>query len=130
MINGPHLRALQFAQAVAAGCLVVGMAVFSSQNAYAQAFSGINGTITDQNGLAIPNASITILNTDAGVRRNAESSSVGSYYVTDLIPGTYTVTVERTGFKALVQRNVLVQAGMQSTANATLTVGDVTSTLE
>ena len=78
----------------------------------------------------IPNARITILNIDTGVRRNTESSSVGSYYVTDLIPGTYTVTVEKAGFKASVQKNVVVQAGLQSTANATLTVGDVSSTVE
>ena len=69
-------------------------------------------------------------NVDTGVRRNAESSSVGSYYITDLIPGIYTVTVEKPGFKSSVQKNVVVQAGMQSTANATLMVGDVSSTVE
>ena len=127
MIPTLGVRALQFAQTVAAGCLVVGFALFSSPNSHAQTLSGINGTITDQSGSAIPDAKITILNIDTGVRRNTESSSAGSYYVTDLIPGIYTVTVEKPGFKSSVQKNVVVQAGMQSTANATLMVGDVSS---
>ncbi len=97
---------------------------------HAQVLSGINGTVTDQSGSAVANAKITILNVDTGVRRNAESSSVGSYYITDLIPGTYTVSVEKAGFKASVQKNVGVQAGMQSTANTTLMVGDVSSSVE
>ena len=92
--------------------------------------SGINGTVTDQSGSAIPDARITILNVDTGVRRNTESSSVGSYYITDLIPGTYTVTVEKPGFKSSVQNNVVVQAAAKSTANAMLTVGDVSETVE
>jgi len=130
MIASPRVRTLSIAAAVAAGCLVAGIALFFPPTACAQALSGINGTITDQGGSAMPNAKITVLNIDTGVRRNAECSSVGGYYITDLIPGTYTVTVERAGFKASIQKNVLVQAGMQSTANATLMVGDVSSTVE
>src|SRR5437660_9030972 len=98
MIASPGVRALRIAQAVA-GCLVVGIVLFSSPHSHAQALSGINGTITDQSGSAVANAKINILNIDTGVSRYSESSSAGSYYVTDLIPGTYTVTVERTGFK-------------------------------
>src|SRR6266576_3150040 len=130
MNSSPHVGALRIARAVAAGCLTVVIALFSSPHSHAQALSGINGTITDQSGSAIANAKVTILNVDTGVRRNNESSSAGTYYVTDLIPGIYTVTVEKPGFKSSVQKNVVVQAGMQSTANATLMVGDVSSTIE
>jgi len=103
---------------------------FVTATLHAQILSGINGTVTDQSGSAVPTAKITVLNIDTGVRRIAESSSAGSYYITDLIPGTYTVTVERPGFKSSVQKNVVVQAGMQSTANATLMVGDVSISVE
>ena len=70
-------------------CLVVSSLMFSvAPTLHGQALSGINGTVTDQGGSAIPDARITILNVDTGVRRNTESSSVGSYYITDLIPGS------------------------------------------
>ena len=50
--------------------------------------------------------------------------------ITDLIPGTYTVLVEKPGFKSSVQKNVFVQAAAKSTANAVLTVGDARETVE
>jgi len=112
-------------------CLVVSSLLFSvAPTLHGQALSGINGTVTDQVGSAIPNAKITILNVDTGVRRNTESSSAGSYYITDLIPGTYTVMVEKPGFKSSAQKNVVVPAAGQSTANTTLMVGDVSDTVE
>jgi hypothetical protein len=108
-------------------CIVL---FFATATLHSQVLSGINGTVSDQSGSAVPDAKITITNIETGVRRNAESSSAGSYYITDLIPGIYTVTVEKAGFKSSVQKNVVVQAGMQSTANTTLMVGDVSSTVE
>jgi len=112
-------------------CLVVSSLLFSvAPTLHGQALSGINGTVTDQVGSAIPNAKITILNVDTGVRRNTESSSAGSYYITDLIPVTYTVMVEKPGFKSSAQKNVVVPAAGQSTANTTLMVGDVSDTVE
>ena len=77
-----------------------------------------------------PGPRVTITNIDTGVRRIIESGSVGSYSITDLIPGTYTVLVEKPGFKSSVQKNVFVQAATKSTANAVLTVGDARDTVE
>jgi hypothetical protein len=51
MIASPRVRALQIAQTVVAGCLVVGVALFSSPNLLAQTLSGMNGTVSDQNRL-------------------------------------------------------------------------------
>lgn len=96
----------------------------------AQALSGINGTVTDPSGVAIPDAKVTITNNDTGVSRTAVTSSAGTYYITDLIPGAYTVKVEKPGFKSFVQKGVYVQAGTQSTANASLVLGAVTETVE
>jgi hypothetical protein len=96
----------------------------------AQALSGINGTVTDQSGDPLPNAKITITNNDTGVARTTETTSAGTYYLTDLIPGTYTVRVEKAGFKAFVQNNVVVQTATQSTADAKLTIGAVSETVE
>src|SRR4029077_14927944 len=80
------------AECVAAG-LVICLLLLSSPAVQRQTLSGLAGTVTDQSGLPIPNAEITITNTDTGVRRNTTTGSVGSYHLTDLNPGTYTVTV-------------------------------------
>ena len=97
---------------------------------HAQTLSGIRGTVTDQNELAVSDAGVSVANSDTGVRRNTVTSTAGTYYITDLIPGTYTVTVEKIGFKSSVQKNVWVQAATKSTINVVLTVGDTRETVE
>ena len=114
-----------------AACLVISIALFSSTSTlHAQTLSGIRGTVTDQSGLAVDNARVSIANTDTGVLRNTETGVEGSYYITDLIPGAYTVTVEKLGFKSAVQKGVFVRAAMNSIANAVLTVGSTRETVE
>src|SRR5882724_9061756 len=87
--------------------LAVGLLLSYPSGLRAQALSGINGTVTDPGGVPIPDAKVTITNTDTGVSRTTETTSAGTYYITDLIPGPYTVKVEMTGFKAFVQNNVI-----------------------
>jgi hypothetical protein len=91
----------------------------------AQALSGINGTVTDQSGAAIEGASVKITNVDTNVTRTTTTTSAGTFYITDLIPGTYDVRVEKSGFEASVQKGVTVVGGATSTANATLVPGAV-----
>src|SRR5437899_2369905 len=101
-----HTRGLtvRMAECSAVG-LVICLVLLSSPAVHGQTLSGILGTVTDQAGLPIPNAEITITNTDTGVRRNTTTGTVGSYHLTDLNPGIYTVTVEKQGFKSSVQKN-------------------------
>src|SRR5271166_4082837 len=77
----------------------------------AQALSGINGTVTDTSGAAIEGASVKITNVDTNVSRTVETTSAGTFYITDLIPGTYDVRVEKSGFQASVQKGVTVVGG-------------------
>src|SRR5712691_3656890 len=124
---GSALSALPW---LAASLLTSILLLSSTSTLHAQTLSGIQGTVTDQAGLPIPNAEITITNTDTGVRRNTTTGTVGSYDLTDLNPGTYTVMVEKQGFKYSVQKNVFVQAAANSTANIVLTVGNARETVE
>jgi hypothetical protein len=96
----------------------------------AQAVSRINGTVTDQAGAAVPDAKITVTNVDTNVSQTSVTTSVGTYLIIDLIPGTYTVRVEKAGFNSFVNTNVIVAGGATSTANATLVPGTVTTTVE
>src|SRR5438105_5664083 len=96
----------------------------------AQAVSRINGTVTDQSGAAVPDAKVTVTNVDTNVSQTTVTTSVGTYLVVDLNPGTYIVKVEKAGFKSFVDKNVVVVGGATSTANATLDPGTVTETVE
>src|SRR5712692_1279825 len=75
--------------------LSLGLCLGTVQPLHAQAVSRINGLVTDQAGGAIPDAKVTVTNVDTNVSKTTVSSSVGTYLITDLIPGTYTVKVEK-----------------------------------
>jgi len=92
--------------------------------------SSINGTVTDSSGALTPNAKVTITNVATGVVKTATVSSAGTYVVTDLIPGTYTVKVELAGFQTAILNGVGVEVGRASTVDASLKAGDVSQTVE
>jgi hypothetical protein len=64
---------------------------------HAQANAGITGTVTDSTGAVIAGAQITITNQSTGVQNHAVTSSSGTYTVTGLIPGAYSVEVNAGG---------------------------------
>lgn len=119
------------------GCIAACLAVFAlgagplATTANAQALSGITGAVTDSSGAAVAGAQITITNDATGVASRTVSSSAGTYTVTDLIPGTYTVKVEKTGFRTFARNAVKVEAGGgQATVDAMLQAGSTTEVVE
>jgi hypothetical protein len=101
-----------------------------SAGLHAQALSGITGTVVDASGAVVPNAKVTVTNTATQVASHAVTSSAGTYTVTDLIPGNYTVQVEVAGFQTAVHTGVLVEVGRQSTVDVTLQTGNVAQSVE
>jgi len=99
-------------------------------NLHGQAVSRINGEVTDQAGAVVPDAKVTVTNVDTNVSQTTVTTSAGTYLVIDLIPGTYAVKVEKTGFKTFLSKNVSVVGGATSTVNAALDPGTVTETVE
>ena len=97
---------------------------------HAQAVSRINGEVTDQAGAVVPDTKVTVTNVDTSVSQTTTTTSAGTYLVVDLIPGTYSVKIEKTGFKTFVSKNVTVVGGATSTVNASLEPGTVTETVE
>ena len=87
---------------------------------------GIIGTVTDQSGAAVPGASVAIRNLDQNTTSKVESNESGNYSQGQLIPGSYEVTIQRTGFKAAVQRNVSVIVGVTVRVDQQLQIGEKT----
>jgi hypothetical protein len=108
-------------------CLLL---IFSPQGTRAQGLSGITGTITDESGAVIPGVTVTATNNATGVSSHTATTSVGTYTITDLIPGVYTVKVDKAGFQTSVLNNVNVDVGKFSTTDAILKVGSTTQTIE
>ena len=58
------------------------------------------------------------------------TNETGNYTVPFLVPGTYSVEVQSSGFKASVEPELLLQVGDVARANFTMEVGAVTETIE
>ncbi|HUX09953.1 MAG TPA: TonB-dependent receptor [Terriglobia bacterium] len=99
----------------------------SVQRLNAQVLYGtIAGTVSDQTGAVVPGAAITITNDNTGLTRNASSGSAGDYRITDLPPGTYTLSVTAQGFKPVKATGINISAGSVNQQNVQVSVGAVT----
>ena len=117
------------ARFVAAALLFILAAVGST--AYGQTFRGtVLGTVTDSSGLAVSGATVTVKNTDTGLLRTVTTGDDGSYSVPELPIGTYSVSVERSGFKIGVVSGISVEVSIDRRADVILQPGDVSQTVE
>ncbi len=90
----------------------------------------ITGTITDQQGAAVPNAQITIREDATGVSYDTVSNDTGNYTRPALTPGTYTVTAVAPGFQKTQQGNIIVTPGEPVAVNLALRLGNASQTVE
>ena len=90
----------------------------------------ISGDVTDSSGAQVPNASITIINTDTGVSRETRSNGQGEYLVQFLQPGHYEVIVTGAGFGKVDRKNLVVNVGQTLSVDAALPAGDVSTQVE
>ena len=85
----------------------------------------INGTVTDSTGAVVAGAVVSALNTATQAKSAAESNQDGTYVITGLIPGTYTVTVSKPGFQTFKESEIVLHPATVVTVSAMLKVGDV-----
>jgi hypothetical protein len=94
-----------------------------------QGTSQISGKVTDEQGSILPGVSIVVTNEDTGVFRDAVSSSEGTYFLSQLVPGRYKVTAKLTGFQAHERTGIVVAVGNTAAINITLKVGGLEETV-
>jgi hypothetical protein len=104
--------------------------LFCGNALHAQTVSSITGTVTDSSGAVVANATVTVANDATGVKKTVTTSSAGSYTVTDLLPGTYTVKVEDAGFQTSEHNGVGVEVAHAATVDAVLQAGSTSQTVQ
>jgi carboxypeptidase family protein len=91
--------------------------------AWCQGYGTMNGQITDPTGASVAGATITITNVGTSQSRTVTSGQDGFYTITSVNPSTYDLTVDMTGFKKILQKNVALQASQSLTLDIPLTIG-------
>ena len=97
---------------------------------FAQTSKGfIVGNVVDQNGAAVPNANITVINTATGTTRTTVSQENGNYRLDAVDPGTYNLDISATGFTNSKSENIVVASAQTAEVNLQLSVGGTSATV-
>jgi len=98
---------------------------------FAQVTTGsIAGTVKDPQGAVVPNASVTLINTDKNAVIRTVKTSGGGEFTAPLLPiGTYSLTVEAPGFQKYAQRGIVLNVSDHLTFFPVLTLGSTTQTV-
>ena len=67
--------------------------------ASAQYNAGFQGVVSDSSGAVVPGVNVVAHNLASGVPYTATSNQDGVYHITNLPPGTYTLSAEKEGFE-------------------------------
>ncbi len=117
----------KFPSALLLCCLLA----ISAPHTFAQVTTGtILGTVQDPSGAAIAEADIAITDLAKGTTTHYKTDQAGAYTAPFLIPGTYSVTVEKAGFSKELNSNVTLDVDQRARIDFSLKVGQVSQTLE
>jgi Carboxypeptidase regulatory-like domain len=83
----------------------------------------IRGTVTDQQGAVIADATVTATNKATGDARKVTTGNDGIYAIENLLPGEYDVRIEAKGFATQNITSLTVQTGSTSSGDASLRAG-------
>jgi hypothetical protein len=91
--------------------------------------SSLSGTVSDSSGAIIANAKVNVRNDATQIDRDAITNETGSFTITNLVPGSYTVRVEATGFQTTTFSGVQVDPNIGRRLDVSMKVGDTTTTV-
>ncbi len=90
----------------------------------------IRGQVKDPQGAIIPNAVVTITNEGTSNAQTVTATTDGTFRVTNLQPGSYTVEISSGSFAAYRQERVIVEVGQVTPLDVALGVEGTSATVE
>src|ERR1700690_279703 len=111
--------------------ICLGLVQLTSQLAFGQIDQGsITGTVQDSSGAVLPNASVTLTNTDNGLVLQSHTDAGGGYTFSPVRIGNYQVSATASGFSTTTQQNIKVDVQQHVVINLQLKPGAATETVE
>ena len=95
-----------------------------------QTLGDLAGQVRDPQGAVIVGARITITNNSTNAARTTESNASGVYSFPALLPGTYSIRVDKTGFKTVTLTDVLIQVQAEATVDVEMPIGQISEVVE
>jgi len=87
------------------------------------------GTVFDSGKAVLPGVTVSATSEATGLERQAVTGPEGKFAIATLMPGTYTIKAELSGFQPMTRTGVVLQVGQELTVNLTLQIAGVAETL-
>ena len=114
-----------------ASALAMLFVLLTQSGLYAQSTGTVTGTVYDQAGAVVPNASVELVNDGTGDTRKSTSNSAGYFSFGTVQPGNYSVKVTASGFKGWKRSGIPVRPGdLRDVSNVSLQVGSQGETVQ
>jgi hypothetical protein len=106
------------------------VAFLSTALAWGSVGGSISGTIKDPSGRVVPDAQVTVHQTNTGLAYQAHSNSKG-YYIFPVLPvGQYELDVQAVGFSGYQRNDVALDTNAAITLDVSLEIGSVAETVK
>jgi hypothetical protein len=130
MIDFPSIRRRCGFRGVSAVFALLSLAV-SVRTAQAQLlFGSIVGNVTDPSGAAVPGAKVRVAQAETNETRETTTNDSGSYLLSTVHTGTYSVSVMKDGFKMFTTQNIIVRVNTEVRVDAGLQLGSESQSVE
>jgi len=90
----------------------------------------VRGTVTDQSGAMVVNATVTITNDATGIAQTTHTDDHGQYFLVGLRPATYSIKTESPGFRTTERKDIVLQVDQQTSVDFVLHPVGVSQTME
>jgi hypothetical protein len=107
--------------------ILTALLLAASLEAQLSTSSQLNGTVTDASGALVAGATVTALNTATQVKSAAQTNDDGTFVISGLPPGDYTLTITKPGFQTYQESKITLHPATPVSINASMQVGDVTT---
>ena len=108
----------------------LGLFLSLALSVFGQTFGDLSGEVRDASGATVAGAKVSLLNSATGATRDTVTSEAGTYAFPSLQPGSYTMKVEKAGFKATTRTGLEIQVQQSRREDVDLQLGNVTETIE
>jgi len=93
-------------------------------------YGSVSGSVLDATGGAIPGVAVTLTNLGTSDKRTMESDATGSYTFVNLVPGSYRLEAEKSGFKHFTREPIVVEVQNALRIDVLMVIGAVTQSVE
>ena len=110
-------------------CTILALALAAAPARAQLLYGSIVGNVKDAQGAVVPGATVTIVNKETNLTRDAVTDAEGNYTFSNVLAGPYDLKVSLTGFREAIRANVPVTIGQIARVDMTLELGTLTETV-